>query len=308
MAMSGRREHWYSIEEVLTEVARACEALRARARSPAPARANTWPETQEGGEPTVGSPSRADLLALGGPPGKDQIPASTAVPLRFEEPLDLEAWEASAALGRGIGPAALVFAAEAGVEISRGTPTGPSGSPLGADVVALRSKVRERLLWLKARLGEGLTSREAYFVLFALVVHVDEKVASAAGGGAAEWPPLQLGFFEIDDGGERFYSVLDALLDKEDTLPLILEVFYYCLKDGFLGLYANNPDKIEAYLARLSARLSAEASPLTSRAPQRDSAVRLVELPWHYYLWATGTAASLLLILHLLSRLEAGWL
>ena len=138
---------------------------------------------------------------------------------------------------------------EATVSIAAPVPERRGDGHQGADVVALRAELRKRLVQLRLKLAENLTEREAYYALFPVVIYVDELVQSVFEGKARLYRPLQQELFEIDNGGEAFYSVADTLLRKAETLPLIFEVFYFCLSDGFRGMYVQEPARIEEYQA-----------------------------------------------------------
>jgi len=174
----------------------------------------------------------------------------------------------------------------------------------GADIVGLRAELRSRLVKLKSKLSETLTEREVYYALFPLVVYADELAQSATHGRSATWPPLQRELYELDNGGEAFYSSIDILLNREETSPLIFEVFYLCLSAGFLGQYANTPEKIEAYKARLAARI-----PVTLPRERDDShasppSVEWVRFPAWYYILAVVAIVGMFAALHLLSYFE----
>lgn len=178
--------------------------------------------------------------------------------------------------------------------------TRTAAGPLAVDIVALRAELRKRLFWLKAKLSETLTEREVHFVLFPVVIFTDELVQSAIEGATNLWKPFQMELYDIDSGGESFYSALEELLRKEETLPLIFEVFYFCLSDGFRGQYVNDPAKIEEYKSRLAQRIPVEKL-RSEEPPVEEGEVRLVEFPKWYYIGAAGTAAGALLILWLIA-------
>ncbi|MEY4577668.1 MAG: hypothetical protein RL701_2371 [Pseudomonadota bacterium] len=158
----------------------------------------------------------------------------------------------------------------------------------GPDIVQLRAALRKRLNWLKSQLSEVLTEREVYYCLFPIVIYTDELVHEATRGIAAKWESLQSELYDIDNGGELFYTVIDALLRKDDTHPLIFELFYFCLKDGFVGMYEGNAGKVQEHLERLSARIPI----VQPQHPLELSAgsVPLVPFPWQYYVYAVGAA------------------
>jgi type IV/VI secretion system ImpK/VasF family protein len=183
-------------------------------------------------------------------------------------------------------------------------PNDPVTRPaLAVDIVALRSEIRSRLTLLKSRLGEVLTEREVYYTVFPIVVYVDELVQIATAGRASDWPPLQRELYDVDNGGELFYTIIETLLKREETSPLIFETFYFCLNAGFLGQYQTEPAKIEEYKARLAFRIPVQR-PAEAQG-QEPSPVELVPFPKWYYLAAGATVVGLFLMLHLLGYLEA---
>ena len=47
------------------------------------------------------------------------------------------------------------------------------------------------------------------------------------------WAPLQKELFNIDNGGELFFGAIDALLQRDETLPLIFGSFSSAFKTAF---------------------------------------------------------------------------
>ncbi len=162
----------------------------------------------------------------------------------------------------------------------------------GPDIVDLRARLRKRLAWLKSKLGEVLTEHEVYYTLFPVVVYCDEMVASIAPGQTLRWEPLQGELYDIQNGGEMFYQILEERLRKEETPPIVFEVFFYCLSDGFVGMYEGDPRKVEEYKARLAARIPLrETDEATIDRRDKGKPVELAAMPWKYY--AVGVAAVL---------------
>jgi len=163
------------------------------------------------------------------------------------------------------------------------------GAVAGADVVGLRAALRERLQLLREFLSHRLTEREVYYCLFPIVIYTDELVHSAIGQRSKTWAPLQQELYEIDNGGELFYTLVDTLLGKSETLPLIFEVFYFCLRDGFVGALENNAVRLEEYMSRLKLRIPvAELSKAESDESEFDQSIELVDFPKSYYAMAAG--------------------
>ena len=114
----------------------------------------------------------------------------------------------------------------------------------------LRTSIRKSLETLKSQLSEFLNEREVYLTLFPLVIYFDEFVLlHQHTNQKLDWPPLQYELYNTYNGGEVFYETLQDLLNKPDTLPMIYEIYYYCLKKGFKGKYIDAPEKIEEILS-----------------------------------------------------------
>ncbi len=124
------------------------------------------------------------------------------------------------------------------------------------DIIPLRAEIRNKLNFLKAKMAENLNDREAYLVIFPIVIYFDEMVQSKIFESQhIVWPPLQKELFQIDNGGEVFYETIDDILRKPETIPLVYQVFYFCLSDGFRGQHSENVSKIEEYKNKLRAKI-----------------------------------------------------
>ncbi|RME71447.1 MAG: hypothetical protein D6776_10200 [Planctomycetota bacterium] len=168
-------------------------------------------------------------------------------------------------------------------------------------LVRLRSELRARLERLRTALAEQLTEREIYLALFPIVLYLDEQVQRRLlGDGQTPWPPLQKELYQIDEGGEMFYQVLDDLLRKPSTLPFIYELYYFCLSDGFRGRYADNPSKINEYKTRLADRIP-RPRPERPPAPAPVQPVWYERVPLRHY----AAAALVVLLVYGLLRLAA---
>ena len=184
-------------------------------------------------------------------------------------------------------------------------PTGDAGD-IGADIVQLRAALRSKLVELKASLGEMRTEQEVYYLLFPLVVYADELAQSVTLGRSIAWPPLQAELYEIDNGGEKFFNVLDTLLKREETSPVIFESFYLCLSAGFVGQYQNLPSKIEEYKARLAFRIPTQREELqNSQRTGTPPDIQLARFPLRYYAAAAVFGAACFFTIHLLSLFES---
>lgn len=168
--------------------------------------------------------------------------------------------------------------------------------PSGADFVKLRARVRQRLVWLKGQLSSTLPEHEVHYVLFPIVVHFDELVRLVSRGATTRWEPLQSELYDVDNGGELFYTRLEERLRQEETPPIVFEVFYFCLSDGFQGMHQGDARKIAEYKARLEQRIPKK--PVEDVDDDAAGApVELVRFPWLYYGVAAGAAVGLYAVL-----------
>ncbi|WP_437308031.1 DotU family type IV/VI secretion system protein [Sorangium sp. So ce388] len=174
-------------------------------------------------------------------------------------------------------------------------------NPDGADFVKLRARVRQRLVWLKTQLSGTLPEHEVHYVLFPIVVHFDELVRLVSRGATTRWEPLQSELYDVDNGGELFYARLEERLRQAETPPIVFEVFYFCLSDGFRGMYQGDEKKIAEYKARLDVRIPKkpveEADEGAEGAP-----VELVRFPVQYYAVAIAAIAGLYAVFTWLGR------
>jgi type IV/VI secretion system ImpK/VasF family protein len=169
------------------------------------------------------------------------------------------------------------------------------------DVVSLRNELRGLFHDLRVTLAETLSEFDTFSTLFPLVVYCDEMVATATSGASMRWETLQGEFFETENGGEVFYSVLDARLRQNETHPLVLQSFYYCLSAGFCGMYPAGSALRTEIQSRLAARITLPR--LSYPAKDRDVVVaEIARFPWLYY----GVAAAVVVSFFVILRLSAG--
>jgi len=116
------------------------------------------------------------------------------------------------------------------------------------NVLLVREDIRKQLDNLRVLFSEYFTEQESYYVLFAIIIYIDENIQTKVlDKEHLSWPLLQLEFFEIDDGGHLFYETLDHIIKKPQTPLFIFEIYYFCLKHGFTGRYADDAVKISEY-------------------------------------------------------------
>ncbi|MCE5335216.1 MAG: DotU family type IV/VI secretion system protein [Desulfobacteraceae bacterium] len=172
------------------------------------------------------------------------------------------------------------------------------------ELLSARSELRRELEIVRTKLSNRLSERDTYLVLFAIVAHFDELVQTRfLKGDHLVWPTLQRELFQVDDAGEVFYETLDDILLKPQTLPFVLEVYYFCLNDGFKGRYDSNPAKIAEYMERLKQKIPYEQPKSVQRI---DPDYTVVETPRSPVLYYVSAAAALVLVYFVLRG--AAWL
>ena len=153
------------------------------------------------------------------------------------------------------------------------------------DVQGTRYRIRAKLKETHEYLGTLLNERDAYFVLFALVAHIDEiaqvhvqHVQSAQG-----WEPLQYELFGLTEAGELFYGYSDSFRGRNDIPEIIFEIYFFCINDGFKGRYITDQVSLDHYRKELSAYI--QPLPIARNIPREEALTRHPFRPrtWMYY-------------------------
>lgn len=112
---------------------------------------------------------------------------------------------------------------------------------------------------LERRLGahEARTYRDVQYLMIAAA---DEAFLQFEWAGRAAWAsrPLEDQVWKSHDAGERFFRVLDAVLERRATVPTeVLLVYLHALSIGFRGHFATHePGAPEIYRKRLIEHLA----------------------------------------------------
>lgn len=174
------------------------------------------------------------------------------------------------------------------------------------DFVELRTRLRTELEDLRTTITEQHSERDAYFALFPLIAHCDELVKKMILDiNHLEWPSLQQELYQVADAGDLFYELLDSILGKPETLPLVYEVYYFCLNDGFCGRHGGNTDKLFEYLKKLRSHIilpPITATALPVPAPKKWANFRMMNR-----LYYGGSILLLILMYFFLTFLASTW-
>lgn len=167
--------------------------------------------------------------------------------------------------------------------------------PDGADVVRMRDGMRKLLDALRKELSRALREHEVYSVLIPIVIYCDELANAVTRGAPRQWEPLQSEKFNIENGGELFYWSVEERLRQQETPPLVFEVFYFCLNDGFVGMHQGDPRKIDEYKDRLRKRIPVH---FIDSGPRKERvAPKIARFPWKYYAVAFAVVLAIYALL-----------
>jgi type VI protein secretion system component VasF len=164
------------------------------------------------------------------------------------------------------------------------------------NILMVREGIRKQLDALRISFSEYFTEQESYYVLFAIIIHIDENIQTKVLDKThLSWPLLQLEFYEIDDGGQLFYETLDHILKKPQTPLFIFELYYFCLKHGFTGRYVDDPVKISDYKKILSQKILVnEIEPEIAKPYDSGILSSLLSPLWYYGIAAVFLGLSYL--------------
>jgi type VI secretion system protein ImpK len=172
---------------------------------------------------------------------------------------------------------------------------------LGSDTMEnLHGQLRHTLARATQKLGQAMDNGDIKQIVFILAIALDEKVQRRlAPEEAPRWPLLQRALFDVHDGGDLFYDLIDDRLTRSDTLPLIFEVCFFCLSDGFVGRHSRNKPMIEEYKRKLAARISRPdgGNETITRTTAYMPQLAGNRLPLKYYLYSAGALVLVPLLL-----------
>ena len=160
---------------------------------------------------------------------------------------------------------------------------GKTGFYKADSLISLRQIIRDELKALKQVLLSTLSERETYYVLFPLIAMSDEKIRSLPYIEEHKWSPLQKELFKVDNAGELFYQMIDELMRKGNTLNLIFEVFYFCLKNGFKGKFLLEKHRVKEYIEKLETMIPITETPLSGPGQREMQKIKPYTFPWLYY-------------------------
>ncbi|RKH08455.1 hypothetical protein D7V97_19425 [Corallococcus sp. CA053C] len=145
---------------------------------------------------------------------------------------------------------------------------------------------------LRAAFGAELRPDEVEDLIRPFVYFLDEWVLRRLSDAEQHlWPLLQQNQFQVDSGGDLFYDFVDEKLRRNDTPPIVFEMFRFCLAAGFTGRLVGQPERIRDYKDRIAERIPQPASLPQAMPVVQTGPPTVYNFPWHYY---AATAAIVL--------------
>jgi len=164
------------------------------------------------------------------------------------------------------------------------------------NILLVRDTIRKQIDTLRISFSKHLTEQESYYILFAIIVYIDETIQTKVLDKTyLSWPLLQMEFYEVDDGGNLFYDTLNHIITKPQIPLFVFEVYYFCLKHGFTGRYLKDPVKIAEYKKTLEDKILVNNIESEIIPPHRS----VISSSFFSPLWYYVTAISFLLFIYL---------
>lgn len=217
-----------------------------------------------GGSKTVFQPSPLQQRQTPPPPAGGPVPPPAPVDVR---PDDVPEPGVPIGVRNPVAAACHPFlAAAARVRASRTPP----------DLDAVRAYATEELAQVRRDLRAlNVSGEHEQRILYALAATMDDIAQNLPGPAAADWArrPLVVATFGEAIGGERFWELLNAMIDAPAENADVLEVYHAALAAGFEGKYRVAPDGQRA-LSDTMARILAALGHAGRAAPSGDLSPR----------------------------------
>jgi type VI secretion system protein ImpK len=108
------------------------------------------------------------------------------------------------------------------------------------DIASLRARLIEMVRdFDNACVASAVADDQRHLARYALCTVLDEAIQRTPWGGTANWAQqsLLIHFFKENWGGEKFFQILDKLMQTPARYAALLELYYVCLALGFMGRY-----------------------------------------------------------------------
>lgn len=161
-----------------------------------------------------------------------------------------------------------------------------------ADLGALAALLRSRLDRLRKLLVGGHDA-----VLAPIAFLLDEQILAQLATTELEvtWPLLGRTHGDTDFGGDVFFAGASRLCGEAEPLSLVIQAYLFCLDEGFVGRYADDPRGLAECRRALFKKLSLVPPP---GAPAAPTALPVAPRPaWQFVAAAVAGVVLWLLVL-----------
>src|SRR2546425_2669384 len=167
------------------------------------------------------------------------------------------------------------------------------------DPAGLRARLREQTDGFeRSAIAAGIADDQMQTARFALCALLDDSAAATPWG--REWASLLAETQGEDNGGEKFFTLLDEMLAEPERHVELLEFFYVCLALGFEGRYRSGEGGRQALTQTrtrlyefIEQRQGKKSTELSAR--WRGAQVRARRVPGALAIWGAASACALVL-------------
>ena len=114
-------------------------------------------------------------------------------------------------------------------------------------IIEFRSNLRIKINELSDVCKDNLGVKVAYFLIFPVVVYCDEVISLCFAKNNISWPKMQKEIYGIENGGEKFYELLDQIIEQPTYPEIVYQVYYWLLAAGFQGVLIDETKKSAVY-------------------------------------------------------------
>jgi type VI secretion system protein ImpK len=180
------------------------------------------------------------------------------------------------------------------------------GSRLGsavaqADINGLHNEaVRQVKLFEENAAAGGVAPEDVTVARYVLCTFVDSAVFRTPWGAQSDWAARSLLslFHRESFGGEKFFQILDRVMQQPARYANLIELQYLCLALGFEGQYHSDPTRLRAAQDAALQALRTQRAAATTLSPHwqgvTDKRTRIWRLvPW----WLVAIAGCVILVI-----------
>ena len=129
-------------------------------------------------------------------------------------------------------------------------------------IIEFRSELRLKINDLAETCKEMLGVKVSYYIIFPVVVYCDEIISLFFAENNISWPKMQKEVYGIENGGEKFYELLDQIIEQPTYPEIVYQVYYWLLSSGFKGVLIDETQKsVRFYKNKLKELLKTYYSP-----------------------------------------------